>query len=146
MGWLGDGAATGMVIGILQFELLVHDAESLKDKRRVVRSVKDRLHREHLVAVAEVGDLDNAGRALMAAAAVGIEGKRVAETLDHITEKLRQLVDAELGDCRRTLLQGSQLPEDLEDRQMSAEEEEALAMEMLRRAGEGGDALGERDR
>ncbi|QYU66102.1 DUF503 domain-containing protein [Leptolyngbya sp. 15MV] len=39
MGWLGDGAATGMVIGILQFELLVHDAESLKDKRRVVRSI-----------------------------------------------------------------------------------------------------------
>ena len=44
-----------MVVGILQFELLVPGATSLKDKRRVVKSVKDRLHREHLVSVAEVG-------------------------------------------------------------------------------------------
>jgi hypothetical protein len=47
-----------MVIGILQVELFIGDARSLKDKRRVVQSIKDRMHREHLVAVAEVDRLD----------------------------------------------------------------------------------------
>ena len=48
-----------MIVGILQFELLIHHAESLKDKRRVVHSVKDKLHREHQVSVAEVAHQEN---------------------------------------------------------------------------------------
>jgi uncharacterized protein len=53
-----------MVLAILQFDVLVHDATTLKDKRRVVVSLKDRLHREHRAAVAEVGfqEMLNASR------------------------------------------------------------------------------------
>ena len=43
-----------MKIAVLQFDLSIHDAESLKDKRRIVQSLKDRLHRDHLVSIAEV--------------------------------------------------------------------------------------------
>lgn len=90
-----------MVIGVMQFELLIPQASSLKDKRRVVRSLKDRLHREHLVAVAEVGALDKLNVAVMAAAAVSAEGDRVGKTLDAIDAKLRALRDAELGATAR---------------------------------------------
>lgn len=93
-----------MVIGILQFELLIHDAQSLKDKRRVVSSVKDRLHREHQVSVAEVGAQENPGLARMALALVTGDGKRAAAVLDQITTKLRALRDAELGDVSREVL------------------------------------------
>lgn len=121
-----------MVIGILQFELLVHGSESLKDKRRVVRSVKDRLHREHMVAVAEVGALDKLNIAVMGLACVGTEGARVGEVLDRISAKLRSLPDAELGDVSRQILHGSQL-----DLAAAAEaagiDEQGLADEMLRR-------------
>lgn len=99
-----------MVIGVLQFELLIHGAESLKDKRRVVRSVKDRLHREHLAAVAEVGALDRHTVAVMALAVIGRDGERVGEVLDRVTARLRALTDAELGDCRRDLIHGEALP------------------------------------
>lgn len=95
-----------MVIGILQFELLIHDAESLKDKRRVVRSLKDRLHREHLVSVAEVAAQDRASLAVLGLALVGTDGRFVAQTLDRIVEKLRGMHDAELGDIHREVLQG----------------------------------------
>lgn len=95
-----------MVVGILQFELLIHDAESLKDKRRVVRSVKDRLHREHQVSVAEVDRLENPSVAVLGLALVGREGRHVGEVLDQITAKLRALTDAELGDVQREILQG----------------------------------------
>jgi len=95
-----------MVIGILQFELLIHDAESLKDKRRVVNSVKDRLHREHMVAVAEVAGLEALNVAVMGLTCVATDGKRAAEVLDHVSAKLRTINGAELGDCRREILHG----------------------------------------
>lgn len=95
-----------MLVGILQFELLVHGAESLKDKRRVVRSVKDRLHREHQVSVAEVATQASLNVATLGLAMVGSNGRHVGEVLDQITAKLRRVPDAELGDVAREILHG----------------------------------------
>lgn len=99
-----------MVVGILQFELLIHDAQSLKDKRSVVKSLKDRLHREHLVSVAEVASHDDMSTAVLGLALVGVDGRRVAEVLDQICAKLRQLqglgYQAELGALSRELIHG----------------------------------------
>ena len=95
-----------MVIGVLQFELLIPGAQSLKDKRRVVRSVKDRLHREHQVSVAEVGELETVNLAVLGLAAAGTEGRHIGQVLDRISDKLRALHDAELGDVRREILHG----------------------------------------
>ncbi len=137
-----------MVIGILQFELLIHGAESLKDKRRVVHSVKDRLHREHQVSVAEVGALDHPGVARLGLALVGGDGRRVAQVLDAISAKLRSLRDAELGDCSREILDSraggdgagardASLPGEEPvsgDPKSGREADAALALEMLARA------------
>jgi uncharacterized protein len=103
-----------MIIGILQFELLLRGATSLKDKRSVVSSLKDRLHREHQAAVAEVALHDRIGVARLGLAVVGSDGKHIGQTLDRITLKLRALHDAQLGDTRREVLH---------DPQMSAEDE-----------------------
>ncbi len=118
-----------MVIGVLQFELLIHGSASLKDKRRVVRSVKDRLHREHMISVAEVGLLDRMDVASMALACVGTDGRRVGEMLDHVAGKLRALGDAEVGDMSRTILSGRDLPGPADD----PGDDAALAREMLDR-------------
>lgn len=110
-----------MIIGILQFELLIHGSESLKDKRRVVRSVKDRLHREHQVSVAEIATQDSLNVATLGLAFVGSDGRHVGEVLDQITAKLRAVPDAELGDVSRELLRGrageisGQTPADADD-------------------------------
>ena len=42
-------------IGLLSLELHIHAAQSLKDKRQIVRSLKDRIRRQFNVSVAEVG-------------------------------------------------------------------------------------------
>ncbi|MCC6676810.1 MAG: DUF503 domain-containing protein [Phycisphaerales bacterium] len=121
-----------MVVGILQFELLIHDAESLKDKRRVVRSVKDRLHREHQVSVAEVDRLENPSVAVLGLALVGREGRHVGEVLDQITAKLRASTEAELGDMQREVIQGD-AGESLPG---PAGGDDGLAAELMRRAAE----------
>ena len=96
-----------MVIGVLQFELLIPWAESLKDKRRVVHSVKDRLHRQHLVSVAEVAANDVLNVAVLGVAVVAGDGRRVADVLDRIEAKLRgSMTDAELGETHREILSG----------------------------------------
>ncbi len=56
-----------MFIAILQFHLMIDGSTGLKDKRRVVRSIKDRLHKDHMVAVAEVDDLETWNLATMGA-------------------------------------------------------------------------------
>jgi uncharacterized protein YlxP (DUF503 family) len=99
-----------MLIALLQFELLIRGAESIKDKRRVVKSVKDRLHREHLVSVAEVAHLDNMNIAGMGLALVGRDGRYMQGVMDTIIAKLRALDGAELGEVYRELLNGDQLP------------------------------------
>ena len=47
-----------MVVGILQVDLSIPGADSLKAKRMVLRSLKDRVRREFNVSIAEVGDYD----------------------------------------------------------------------------------------
>lgn len=122
-----------MVIGVLQFELLIPGASSLKDKRRVVRSVKDRLHREHLVSVAEVGMLDRLDVAVLGLAAVGGDGDRIGRVLDTITAKLRSNRDAELGDCYREVLSPTRPAEEPDPDVQSAD----IARELLDRMREG---------
>ncbi len=123
-----------MVIGVVQFELLLPQALSLKDKRRVVQSVKDRLHREHQVAVAEVGEQEMLNVAVLAVSVVSADGKHVGKTLDAIDAKLRGLRDAEVGTTsRRVIQERSMKPSST----MSGNDEAMLRREMLSLMDEG---------
>ncbi len=93
-----------MFIGILQFELLIPGAGSLKDKRRVVRSLKDRLHREHQVSIAEIGALDVWTVAAMGLTVAAGSAARAGEVLDSVLVKLRGLNNAELGPYLREVV------------------------------------------
>lgn len=47
-----------MIVGRLELTLNIPAARSLKDKRRVVKSLITRIHNRHNAAIAEVGDND----------------------------------------------------------------------------------------
>ena len=95
-----------MVVGILQVELTMAWSQSLKDKRRVVSSLKDRLHREHQIAVAEVGTLDNRRTAQLGMAVVSTSVPHCQQMLDRVLEKLRTARDCVLSDHRLEILTG----------------------------------------
>lgn len=98
-----------MVIGVLQAELRIDWAESLKDKRRVVRSLRDRLHREHLVSFAEVAAHNVLNSAVVAVAVVSEHGTNAGNVLDRVERKIRSVRDAETVAVRREILQGALL-------------------------------------
>jgi uncharacterized protein YlxP (DUF503 family) len=116
-----------MILGILQFELLIPDPESLKDKRNIVKSLKDRLHREHLCSVAEVAMQDSMTTAVLGLALVGSDGAHIGRVLDQITAKLHALADARLNSCTRQILHGSQIA----DAPPALDDTDAIAREML---------------
>jgi uncharacterized protein YlxP (DUF503 family) len=77
-----------MIIGVLQVELTIDGSQSLKDKRRVVSSLKNRLHREHQVSVAEVDLLDNHRKAMLGITMAGNSVPHCQSTLDRLVDKL----------------------------------------------------------
>lgn len=58
------------VIGVLTLDIVVEASHSLKEKRHVVKSLKDRLRERFNVAVAEIDGLDSWQHAVVAAVTV----------------------------------------------------------------------------
>ena len=95
-----------MVIGILQLQLGIPWATSLKDKRRVVQSLKAKLHREHQVSVAEVDTLDSHTTATLGITLASNDVSYTQSVLDRILEKLQHARDFTLDDQRIDILSG----------------------------------------
>lgn len=90
-----------MHIGSLRVRLLVRESRSLKDKRRVVRSILDRLRGGFNVAAAEVDSLDHRQLAVLGFASVAGEAEQVTKTLDAVVKALRSHPVAEFLDFER---------------------------------------------
>jgi hypothetical protein len=81
-----------MIVGISVFELHLPSSRSLKDKRRVVKSLIDRVHQRYRVSIAETDFHDLHQRAEIAIAAVAAGGEREMEKL---MDEVRNLVESE---------------------------------------------------
>jgi uncharacterized protein len=73
-------------VGVLTFELRLEHSHSLKDKRQVVKSLKDRLRARFNVAVAEIGSQETWQRAVVAAVTVSGDQKAAEEVLQRVEE------------------------------------------------------------
>ncbi|HZL34147.1 MAG TPA: DUF503 domain-containing protein [Tepidisphaeraceae bacterium] len=93
-----------MTIGVLQLELGIGDAMSLKDKRRVVKSLKDRIAHAHNVSIAEVGALDEHRRAILGLAMVANDARYVEGALSKLVDFVRTVPQVELIDFQTELL------------------------------------------
>jgi uncharacterized protein YlxP (DUF503 family) len=75
----------------MYIQLRLHDSSSLKEKRHVLRSVKDRLRQRFNVALAEVGAHDEWRNAELGI--VSVAGER--RELDKIVEKISYFLDGD---------------------------------------------------
>jgi len=93
-----------MIVGVLRAELAVYEAHSLKDKRRVVKGLKERVIHKFNVSVAEVEALDIPQRAVLGVAVVGNESPFVESCLDKIVDYIRLAPSSSLIDYSKELL------------------------------------------
>ena len=86
-------------IGVLTLELRLENSHSLKDKRHVVESLKDRLRHKFNVAVAEIDHQDLWQRAAIAAVTVSSDRVHAEKVLRAVEEEAVGLLGAELAEC-----------------------------------------------
>ena len=81
-----------MIVGISIFELHLPASRSLKDKRRVVKSLIERVHQRYRVSIAETDfhDLHQRAEIALAAVAAGGEGE-----MEKLMNEVRNLVESE---------------------------------------------------
>lgn len=89
-----------MTIGVLQLELSIPGAMSLKDKRSAIRSVRDRIAHGYNVSIAEIEAQDEWRRCVFGVAMVGSDHGYVEGALRKIVDFVRTMPQVDLDDFR----------------------------------------------
>ena len=87
-----------MIVGVLHVECSLPGTQSIKDKRRIVRSLLDRLHHRFHVAAAEVTHQDSWRRAGLAVAYVSTDARHADEVLARVAREIDRQGDLVLMD------------------------------------------------
>ncbi len=87
-----------MVVGVCRLTLMVSESHSLKDKRMVLRRIKDRTRLKFNVAIAEVGDQDIWQSAQIGFAVVANDRAFVESMVDKIEKFIEHLGVAKIVD------------------------------------------------
>lgn len=93
-----------MIVGLCTVELFIPGSLSLKAKRQVLLSLKDRLRGKFNVSVAEVGDQDLWQKAVLGIACVANETAYANQVLDQAVNVIRALPAVELVQVRIEML------------------------------------------
>lgn len=93
-----------MHIGVLQLDLAIPSAESLKDKRRAILSLKDRIANSHNVSVAEVDRMDEQQRSIFAVVMVSNNKAYTEGGLSKIVDMVRRDSNVNLSDYQIEML------------------------------------------
>ncbi|HEU0140550.1 MAG TPA: DUF503 domain-containing protein [Bryobacteraceae bacterium] len=83
-------------IGVLTLELRMEHAHSLKEKRSVVKGLKERLRQRFNVSVAEIDYQDTWQRAVVAAVTVASDHDRASSVLQSVEKEAVALLGPDL--------------------------------------------------
>ncbi|MFO0762169.1 MAG: DUF503 domain-containing protein [Byssovorax sp.] len=93
-----------MFVGVLRLSLSIPGARSLKDKRSVVKSFKERVQARLKVSIAEVGHLDHPGHATLGVAVVSNSSTVCDQLLGEVASMANTLPNAILSDRATEIL------------------------------------------
>ncbi|MBC8418484.1 MAG: DUF503 domain-containing protein [Proteobacteria bacterium] len=85
-----------MVVGTLKVEFRLFDNRSLKGKRKVVRSMVDKVKAKFNVSIAEIGSNDKWQKIELGISAVGNDRRHIDSSLNHILVFLDSLYLAQI--------------------------------------------------
>jgi len=87
-----------VIVGAAEIRLALRSAHSLKEKRRTLKSLKDRVRNKFNVSFAEVPALDNRQWAGLGVAAVANDRRFTTSILSKVIDMVRQFPQVELVD------------------------------------------------
>jgi uncharacterized protein YlxP (DUF503 family) len=77
-----------MIVGICELEVFIPQSRSLKDKRVIIKSFKDKISKRFNVSIAEVGYQDKWQRAIFGIAKVSNDSVSVDKVFDFIDKMI----------------------------------------------------------
>ena len=95
--------AVAMWVGALEFDLLLGDVRSLKEKRSLVRTLIAEVRKKFELSVADVDHLDLHRRAGVGVAAVSPDRAHLVEVLDAVERLVAYRPEMELLSVHRTV-------------------------------------------
>ncbi len=93
-----------MIVGILTIEIHISEAHSLKEKRFILKSLKDRIRNKFNVSIAEIDANDLWQRCVLGVACIANETKIINQTLDRVKNTILNTPTVELIDSRMEML------------------------------------------
>ena len=93
-----------MVVGVAKLRLRLPGNQSLKGKRKVMKSICERLRQRFNLAVAETDAQDLWQAAELGIVAVGNEGRYIESKLDKAINFVEDMQTAEIVDVQRELI------------------------------------------
>jgi uncharacterized protein len=93
-----------MLVGLLEIELLIPDSDSIKAKRYVLKSLKDRLRNRFNISVAETDYHDKWQRALIGVAVVSNETKHIDSILENVMNFIYEEYRVQVINSKKTYL------------------------------------------
>jgi uncharacterized protein YlxP (DUF503 family) len=87
-----------MIVGVARISFRIHGNRSLKEKRRVVKSIIEKSRHRFNVSIAEVADQDVYQRTVIGVSVVGNDGRLLNSILDRIIDYMDSLHLADLVD------------------------------------------------
>lgn len=97
-----------MIVGVSIFELHLPGSRSLKDKRRVVKSLIERLHQRYRISIAETDLHDLHQRAEISMAIVGQKDGEIEKILDNLRRTIDDNPDTLVTQWNQELIEGVQ--------------------------------------
>lgn len=91
-------------MGVCTVELWIPESQSLKDKRQVLHSLKDRLRGKFNLSVAEVDGQDLWQKAVLGMACVANDGSHVEQVLEQALNVMKSMPTVEVVRVHRELL------------------------------------------
>lgn len=93
-----------MIIGICTCEIFIFNANSLKSKRSVVKSIIEKSKNRFNISIAEVGDNDKWQKSIIAISTISNEQKIVEETIEKVIKFFDSYSEIEIISIKRELL------------------------------------------
>ncbi|MGF0094850.1 DUF503 domain-containing protein [Peptoniphilus sp. SGI.035] len=93
-----------MIIGICTCEIFIYNANSLKSKRSVIKSIIEKSKNRFNISIAEVGENDKWQKSVIGFATVSNDKKIVDETMENIIHFFNSYSEIEIMNIEKEIL------------------------------------------
>ena len=93
-----------MVVGVVKLLILISSSNNLKEKRMVLRSLKNKLRNNFNISIVEIGDHDKWQKSTLALATIGSDNARVNSIISNIINNLGKNKQIQLLDYETEMI------------------------------------------